>query len=234
MSEPLERELKLVPRDVTVLDRLTRVERLGSFAATSRHRELQRNTFFDSSSRELARARVGFRRRTIEGQSLATWTIKADDDRPSARGIASRAEIELQLDADMAPALALGALRHAARQRGAGALAEVVDDALAAGGLPTATPVLETETERVVVDLEATERGWAVELALDRVRLLGHAYEEVEIEAELKRGDEVALDAIREAIAAVGPVAESHGSKLSRALEHAASCDCRTPPRTDR
>ena len=36
-----------------------------------------------------------------------------------------------------------------------------------------------------------------VEMALDRVRLIGHTYSELEIEVELKRGDEAALDAAR-------------------------------------
>jgi inorganic triphosphatase YgiF len=65
-----------------------------------------------------------------------------------------------------------------------------------------------------------------VELALDRVRLLGHKYEEVEIEAELKRGDEQALEAVRTAIEALGAVSESNGSKLSRAMAHLQACAC--------
>ena len=105
-------------------------------------------------------------------------------------------------------------------------MAEHVADALASGGLPLAQPILEMETDRVVVDLEAPERGWSVELALDRVRLVGHAYDEVEIEAELKRGDEAALQAVLSAIAALGDVRPSEGSKLSRAMAHLATCQC--------
>jgi inorganic triphosphatase YgiF len=221
-TDNLERELKLRPADPALLDRLAALERLGAFSVTGRRRELQRNSFFDSSARALSTARVSFRRRTIQGESLATWTLKGGGNH--ARGVSTRTEIELQLDPDMPPVLAIDALRQAARQRGAMVLAEELGDALAVGGLPLARPYLETETERTILDLEAPDRGWSVELALDRVRLVGHAYAELEIEAELKRGDEAALEAAREAIAALGPTHESEGSKLSRALAHIAAC----------
>jgi inorganic triphosphatase YgiF len=86
--------------------------------------------------------------------------------------------------------------------------------------------VLETQTERTILDLEDAEHGWAAEMALDRVQLLGHRYQETEIEVELRRGDEAALEAARQAIEALGEVHESHGSKLSRALAHARACAC--------
>lgn len=155
---------------------------------------------------------------------MATWTLKSDAK--LVGGVATRSEIELQLDPSMPPALAIGALRQAALSRGAAAMAEQVADALAGGGLPLAQPFLEMQTDRLVVDLEAPERGWSVELALDRVRLLGHAYDEEEIEAELKRGDDAALEAVRAALAAQGDVHPSEGSKLSRAMAHLAACDC--------
>jgi inorganic triphosphatase YgiF len=139
--------------------------------------------------------------------------------------VATRSEIEVQLDPDLAPALALGTLRQAARQRGAAALADEVEDALV-GGLPLAAPFAEMRTDRTILDLESREDGWSVELALDRVRLVDHDYAEVEIEAELKRGDEAALDSVRSAIEAVGRVGESNGSKLSRAMAHLQVCDC--------
>jgi inorganic triphosphatase YgiF len=224
VTNPLERELKLVPADARVVDRLAVVDRLGELEVRGRRREQQRNSFFDTSSRALSRARLGFRRRTIQGQRLAIWTIKADTD--LVRGVATRSEIELHLDADTPPALALGALRSAARSRGAAALAEEVADALAGSGLPLARPLLEMETDRLILDLEAPGRGWTVELALDRVRLPGHAYSELEIEAELKHGDEAALEAARSAVASLGEVRASEGSKLSRALAHLASCRC--------
>ncbi len=220
----IERELKLVPLDPALLDTLASVDHLGEFVATNKRRELQRNNFFDTASRSLAAARVGFRRRTIEGQALASWTLKADGQ--ARRGVMSRAEIELQLDADMPPALAIGALRQAAQQRGARELAEEVQDALAAGGLPAKNPFLETQTDRRIVDLEVAARGWSVELALDRMRVVGHDYSEIEIEAELKRGDEAALDAVRLAIEALAEVRESDGSKLSRAMAHVQNCHC--------
>ncbi len=228
MSDVIERELKLVPADTRLLDRLAAVDRLDELEAVGRHRELQRNSFFDTASRALSRARIGFRRRTIDGQRLATWTLKSDAN--LVGGVATRSEIELQLDPSMPPGLAVGALREAARSRGAAALAEAVDDALASGGLPLARPFLEMETQRAVVDLEAPARGWSVELALDRVRLIGHAYDEVEIEAELKRGDDAALEAVRAAIAALGDVRPSDGSKLSRAMAHLETCHCAVGP----
>jgi triphosphatase len=222
VNDGIERELKLVAADEGLLERLAAIDRLGEFEVVGRHRELQRNSFFDTASRALARARIGFRRRSIEDQRLATWTLKADAQ--VARGVTTRSEVELQLDPDMPPALAIGALREVARSRGAAALAEDVADALANGGLPLARPFLELRTDRRVVDLEAPAA--LVELALDRVRLVGHAYAEVEIEAELKRGDEAALQAIARAIAALGDVRPSEGSKLSRAMAHVAACGC--------
>jgi inorganic triphosphatase YgiF len=220
----LERELKLRPADAGVLDRLAAVERLGEFRVSGRRHELQHNSFFDTASRALGKARLGFRRRTVDGQSLATWTIKADSQ--VLLGVATRTEIELQLDPDTPPVLALGALRQAARQRGAQALAEAIDRALADGGQPLATPFLDMQTDRTIVDLEAPERGWQVELALDRVSLLGHDYAELEIEAELKRGDEAALDSIRTELEAFGRLENSATGKLSRALAHLEHCHC--------
>jgi inorganic triphosphatase YgiF len=229
----IERELKLTPDDASLLERLGALEQLGEFVVKRRRRELQRNSFFDTRSRVLRRAHVGFRRRTVQGQPLATWTLKAADDgdevdRAAARGVATRTEIELQLDADMPPGVALAALRTTARQRGAALLADQIDDALAQREPPLGQPFVESETDRIVEDLEAAGRGWDVELALDRVRLIGHTYSELEIEVELKRGDEGALESARQAIAQLGTFHESRGSKLSRALAHLESCHCET------
>jgi inorganic triphosphatase YgiF len=224
MPGAVERELKLVPRDAGLLDQLEVVDRLGEFAVQRRRRERQRNSFFDTASRALAAARIGFRRRIVDGERLAAWTLKADGQR--SQGVAIRTEIELHLDPDMPPIMALSALRQAARQRGAVALSEALGEALATGGLPLAQPVLETETERAVADLTASAQGWEIELALDHVRMPGHDYAEVEIEAELKRGDLAALTAIRQAIEALGTVRESEGTKLSRALAHERQCQC--------
>jgi inorganic triphosphatase YgiF len=222
VSDDVERELKLVPDDPELLDRLAAETQFGEFEVAGRRHEVQRNSFFDSASQSLSAKRVGFRRRTIEGQRMAIWSLKSDAK--VLRGVTTRSELELQLDADMAPMLALNTLRQVASQRGAAALAEQLGDALASGGPPLARPFLELETDRTILDLES--RGNKVELALDRVRLLGHKYEEVEIEAELKRGDEAALDSVRSAIEAVGRVRESNGSKLSRAMAHLQVCDC--------
>jgi inorganic triphosphatase YgiF len=222
--DTVEHELKLVPENEAMLDELAKVERLGPFEARSRGRELQHNSFFDTANHALRDAKVGFRRRSIEGQPSATWTIKGDARHIGS--VASRSEIELQLDADMAPALALAALRDAAASRGAAALADAVSDALARGGQPQAKPILETRTDRRIVNLEAPGRDWKIELALDRMELVGHAYRDVEIEAELKRGDAAALSEVESAINAKGKVRESHGSKLGRAQAHVESCSC--------
>jgi inorganic triphosphatase YgiF len=220
MTDTLERELKLVPDDAALLNRLTLVDRLGAFRVCDRYDEHQRNSFFDSASRGLRAALVGFRRRVVQGQALATWTIKGEST--LLRGVATRTEIELQLDPNTPPAMALNVLREAARTRGAAPLAEAV----ASVGVPLAQPYLETLTDRTVVDLEAREQGWRVELALDRTRIVGHDFAEVEIEAELKRGDDEALKAARSAIETLGSVRESQESKLSRAMAHLEHCDC--------
>jgi inorganic triphosphatase YgiF len=218
--DSVERELKLVPDSEGLLDTLARADSLGPFQVHGRRHELQQNSFFDSAAHDLAQARVGFRRRTVAGRPRATWSIKGDSEHVG--GVASRSEIELELDADTPPGVALEALRAAARSHSAGALAEDVGDAV-----PLAQPFLDTETDRHLVDLEERARGWQVELALDRMRVIGHDYAEVEIEAELKRGDEGALAAARDAIETLGPVRESGGSKLSRAVDHVANCNCR-------
>jgi inorganic triphosphatase YgiF len=225
MSDNTERELKLVPREARTLHELAKVDRLGPFLVRGRRHESQRNSFFDSPTHALSEARIGFRRRTVEGDRLARWTLKGEGR--LARGLASRAEIELRLAAETAPALAIGALRDAARSRGAATLAETVADALRTGGMPLSEPYVETETDRTILDLETPDGQWYVELALDHMRLLGHGYADLEIEAELKRGDESALEAARAAILALVPADESTASKLSRAVAHAANCDCR-------
>jgi inorganic triphosphatase YgiF len=225
-TDNVERELKLVPAEPSLLDQLARIDRLGPLEARGRRHELQRNSFFDNRTRALRAAHIGFRRRTIDGQRLATWSLKADSE--LVKGVATRSEIEVQLDPDTSPAMALGVLRDTARSRGAPVVADAVGDALAAGGPPLARPYLETETDRTIVDLEAPDRGWSVELALDRMQLVGHRYADLEIEAELKHGDESALDAVRHAITELGPVTESQASKLSRAQAHLSDCNCGT------
>jgi inorganic triphosphatase YgiF len=224
MSDGVERELKLVPDDPGLLDRLSAQTEFGELVVAGRRHEVQRNSFFDTPSKALSSARVGFRRRTVEGQPMAVWSLKSDAR--VLRGVTTRSEIEVQLAPDLAPMLALGTLRQVARQRGAAALAEEIGDALSGGGPPLAKPFLDSQTDRAILDLESRVHGWSVELALDRVHLLGHDYAEVEIEAELKRGDEKALESVRGAIEALGPVRESDGSKLSRAMAHVQACDC--------
>jgi inorganic triphosphatase YgiF len=220
----VERELKLVPDDPALLDRLAAETEFGELRVAGRRHEVQRNSFFDTAARTLGANRVGFRRRTVEGKPMAIWSLKSDAQ--VLRGVTTRSEIELQLDPDMAPMLALVTLRQVARQRGAPALAEEIGDALSGGGPPLANPFLELQTDRTILDLESKAHGWSVELALDRVQLRGHDYAEVEIEAELKRGDEQALQSVRQAIEALGPVRESDGSKLSRAMAHLQACQC--------
>jgi inorganic triphosphatase YgiF len=219
----VERELKLRPAEAGLLDQLWSLGELGSFQIVGRRQEQQRNSFFDSRTRALGSARLALRRRTIDGQNtMATWTLKADGQ--MLRGIATRPEIELQLRADTPPMLALGALTQAARQRGAAPLAEEVADALRVSPPPVAEPFLELVTQRRILDLRDNESA-ALELALDRVCLEGHArYAEDEIEVELRRGEEPALEVARAAISQLGEVHDGQGSKLSRALDHARGC----------
>jgi inorganic triphosphatase YgiF len=207
-----EVELKLTPREEELLDRLAEVDRLGPFEVVGRRRERQRNSFFDTTSGGLRNARIGFRRRVIEGERQAVWTIKGES--AWAKGVASRAEVELHLGADMPPALALQALR----QRAPKPFSEQIGDALADGTLPLAEPYLEMATDRRIVDLRS-ERS-QLELALDRVTMPGRDFSEVEIEVELKRGDQAELDEARRAIEALGEVHESVGSKLSRGIDY--------------
>jgi inorganic triphosphatase YgiF len=214
-----ERELKLVPESDELLDRLERLPELGSLRVVRRRRERQDNAFFDTPTGALRRAGVALRRRAVEGDRLATWTAKGPAQ--SASGVVSRPEIEVQLAADTPLLLAAGLLRQAARERGAPLLAEGLADALASSPPLSAEPYLELRTDRRIADLEDAERGWRAELALDRVELVGHPeYADREVEVELKRGDEAALAAARAAIEQLGPVRESSGSKLSRALEY--------------
>jgi inorganic triphosphatase YgiF len=207
-----EVELKLTPADETLLDRLAEVARIGRFEVIGRRHERQRNSFFDTPTRALRTARIGFRRRVIEGEPMAVWTVKGESQH--SRGVATRTEVELHLDADMPPALALQALQ----QRASRAFAEELSDALSDKSLPRTQPYLETATDRRILDLRS-ERA-QVELALDRMTIPGHDYSELEVEVELKRGDEHELDEARRAIEEIGPVRESVGSKLSRALDY--------------
>ena len=215
---PLERELKRTPADPALLERLEALDQLGPFAVVARRREWQRNAFFDTPTRALRAARLAFRRRTLAGSRLAAWTLKGEG--LTARGIAARPEVELRLDADTPPALVLAVLGRAARERKSVALAEQLADALAGSPPPLTEPYLELETDRRLLQLEAATEGWAAEMALDRVRMVGHQYAEAEIEVELRRGDDEALEAARTAIAALGAVQPATGSKLSRALAH--------------
>ena len=215
---PLERELKLTPADPALLDRLEALERLGPFAVVARRRERQRNAFFDTPTQALRAAGLALRRRTIAGSQLAAWTLKGEGR--TVRGIAARPEVELRLDPDTPPVLALAVLGRAARERQNAALAEQLADALAGSPPPAPGPYLELETDRRLLQLEAAPEGWAAEMALDRVRMVGRDYAEAEIEVELWRGGDEALEAARVAITALGAVQPAIGSKLSRALAH--------------
>ena len=215
----VEYELKLRPLEPGLLDRLAEVERLGAFRAVHRRRECQRNSFFDTATGALGTARLAFRRRTVPGQALDTWTVKGEGE--LLRGVASRPEVEVQLQPDTPPLMALGILR----QRAPRALAEELSDALTGSPPPRGDPFLELDTERRIVDL--VDPDSVLELALDEVRLVGHpAYIEQEIEVELRRGHAEAIDMARAALEQLGAVAESEGHKLSRALAHLRACDC--------
>jgi inorganic triphosphatase YgiF len=218
-----ERELKLRPRAAALLDTLESATALGPFAVVGRDHERQSNYFFDTPGRTLRAARVAFRRRDVAGRALAAWTIKGPG--ALAAGISSRPEIEVLLAPGTPPALALGVLREAARQRGAPLLAEAVAEALAGSPPPLARPLLRFDTDRRLLHLEDQAHGWRVELALDRLALPGHPhFADLEIEAELKRGDEAALRAVEDAVRAHGEVTHSTGTKLQRVADHLAAC----------
>jgi inorganic triphosphatase YgiF len=227
MTSMFERELKLEPLEPDLLDRLATLDRLGSFRVVDRRTELQRNSFFDSRGGALGAARLALRRRCVPGCAMATWTLKGEG--ALDRGIASRPEIEVQLSADMPPAMVLGTLVQAARERGATALAEETADALVGSAPILARPFLESQTLRRVLDLRDDQAGVELELALDQVKLVDHpSFTEQEIEVELRRGDESVLEQARKAITALGQVRDGRGSKLSRALDHVrgATCSC--------
>ncbi len=220
--QTVERELKLTPEDPRLLDVLWEAPALGPFVPVRRVRERQRSAFFDTRTDALKAARLAFRRRTIEGETLAVWTLKGEGS--TQGGVATRPEIEVWLDEDMPPALALSTLGQAARARGAVALAETLADALRGSPPVLARPFLELEAERRLVELHVPAHGWRVGLALDRVTLpLDPAYLDVEIEAELWAGEEAVLEAIRAAIEQLGTVRASVGTKLSRAMAHLVS-----------
>lgn len=218
-----ERELKLLARDAALLERLRSAPSLGPFAASTARLEAQSNAFFDTSAHDLARAGLSFRRRQIRGQPLAAWTVKGRGT--IASGISVHPEVEVWLDADMAPTMVLALLSQAARERRNAVLGEQLRDALSGGRLVPARPYLETQTERWVRDLDAPDRGWRAELALDATTAPGHGgFREWEIEVELKQGDDAALEAAREALRAEGAVQEATATKLRRALEHVNQC----------
>lgn len=219
LEADLEQELKLAPLDAGLLDRLAEVETLGPFVVAGRRLERQRNAFFDTREGALGTARLTLRRRQIEGQRLATWTLKGQGR--TVNGIAARPEVEVYLDPDTPPLVALALLRQAARERGSDGLAELAGRALEGASPLLATPRLEMHTQRRILDLEAADQGWRVELALDRVGIDGWPeYADVEIEAELKAGDTRALEAARDALAALGPVRPSDGTKQGRARRY--------------
>ena len=215
----VERELKLVPAEEGLLDELEAVDRLGPLLVVHRRRVRQRNAYFETPTGALGAARLAFRRRVDDGARLATWTLKGEGQ--VSGGVASRPEVEVVLDAETPPMLALSVLRETARGRGAAALAEQLADALVGSPPPLVTPMFELDADRRLADLEAPAFGWRLELALDRVRLVGFpAYLDLEIEVELNRGGDSALAAARAAIEDVGRVASSPGTKLSRALAY--------------
>jgi inorganic triphosphatase YgiF len=218
----IERELKLRPDDPGLLDRLWTQDHLGPFQVVGRRQEHQRNSFFDSRTRALGRARLALRRRRVAGEAMTTWSVKSEGE--LLRGIATRPEVELHLRDDTPPMLALGALMQAVRQRGAAPLADEVAEAMRGSPPPLAEPFLELVTERRILDLKDAH-GVELELALDAVQLERHpSHVEHEIEVELRRGDEAALEVARAAIAELGSVRDGQGSKLSRALDHVRAC----------
>lgn len=216
MPDMVELEMKLVPADPALLDRLAARDQIGSFAVVDRRREEQRNAFFDTPDGALGAARLAFRRRDVDDEDQATWTLKGPGSIED--GLSRRPEVEALLPSATPPALALGRVLDLARTRGALELARLADRALCDANPLRSSPFLEFATDRTVLILADAARGWTLELALDRMRM--PRWPEVldlEIEVELKQGAEVALEELRAAIEALGTVRPARQTKLARA-----------------
>jgi len=114
VSDDVERELKLVPDDPGLLDRLA----AQNNSANCSWRE--GGTRCSATASSIPRARTGHEASGLSpphgrGPADGHWSLKSDAK--SSRGVTTRSEIEVQLDADMAPMLALSTLRQVASQR---------------------------------------------------------------------------------------------------------------------
>jgi len=121
VSDDVERELKLVPDDPGLLDRLAAQNQFGELLVAGRR------TRCSATASSIPRARTGHEASGLSpphGRGPADGHLVAEVGRQSPARRDHRSEIEVQLDADMAPMLALSTLRQVASQRGAAALAE--------------------------------------------------------------------------------------------------------------
>ena len=217
MNDDEERELKLVPERPALLDRLAAVDAAGRFRGQPAAR---------AAAQQLLRLGVAARSRRRSRLPAAHGRGPAAGQRGRSRPTASRcaawprrAEIELQLDADTPPALALGALREAARKRGARRAGRGGGDALAAGGPPLAKPFLETETDRRIVDLAkrssaAGRSSWRSTACSSSATPTRRSRSKPSSSAATKQR----WTRSRRRSRALGEVRESDGTKLSRAL----------------
>lgn len=223
MESSEERELKLVPGNSDVLERLAAADRLGPFVLTPAGVEHQTNAYWDTPHSALGAAHIALRRRVVVGARQATWTVKGEGS--LEQGLAIRPEINVVLEADTPPVLVAQVMIQAARERGQTDLSGDLADALRQDGPLPAQPLLEMRTTRRLWNLAEPGQPWSLELALDDVRLAGHDdYAEREIEVEIRHGDTTLLETARDAIQALGPVHAATGTKLSNALEHLARC----------
>jgi inorganic triphosphatase YgiF len=132
--------------------------------------ERQRNTYYDTATRALERAKSRLRARRIDGEPGVTWTFKGR--RLPGSGLAkSRPEYEAWADDEQDPQLAAWETQPMQFARG-----------LADGPL---LPVNEQRTERVVRPLWPNDTDGLVEVAIDKVTIPDHP-EFVRYELELE------------------------------------------------
>ncbi|MDH4141361.1 MAG: CHAD domain-containing protein [Chloroflexota bacterium] len=203
-TDPVEVELKYRVTDKAAAERLISANRVGVFTAGARARTVQQeDRYVDTTDGSLSRAGFAVRLRKTGSETRVSIKSLGRSNGPS--GAVHRVEIEGPADrvapaADWPPSDARSlVLEHA----GDGPLVELVT-------------IRQLRRQR---QLRAT--GARIELSLDEVdvvaqgRLIDHF---VELEAELVRGDETALEALAERLSKEPGLRLAETSKLEAAL----------------
>lgn len=201
-SRPVEVELKYVVADRAALEGALATPSIGGFVVgPASEPQPTEDRYLDSPGGDLALAGFAARlRRTPTGVLL---TLKSTDtvDGPTQRRTELEAPAEWSADpGDWPPSPAATAIVETC---GVGTLVEIAS-------------LRQTRLRRDLVSDAAT-----VELTIDDVDVLadGRVVDSfVECEAELRRGDEAALDALRSALEDIPGLTAASGSKLERAL----------------